>query len=157
MAETVRQKIIKNEFIRFVFSAGIGFLVDQIAYYLLYHFYFTNKSYKVINATITNYAISFSISYVLGVITNFTITHFFVFSESKLAPYKQFFRFGSVAVIGYFANLALIEILIKTMAVTPPLARPIAALSLFIASYFVHKVFSFSLSLRHHAVQSHHK
>jgi hypothetical protein len=33
----------------------------------------------------------------------------------------------------------------------PPLARATAALSLFFVSYFVHKLFSFSLSLRHHA------
>jgi hypothetical protein len=33
----------------------------------------------------------------------------------------------------------------------PPVARVTAALSLFFASFFVHKIFSFSLSLRHHA------
>jgi hypothetical protein len=35
------------------------------------------------------------------------------------------------------------------MHMYPPVARITAALSLFFASYFVHKFFSFSLSLRH--------
>jgi len=88
---------------------------------------------------------------------NFLITRYLVFSESKLAPYKQFVRFVSVAFIGYFANLMVIEFLVKKLGVYPTYARPAAALSLFFASYFVHRVFSFSLSLRHHAVQSDHK
>jgi putative flippase GtrA len=77
-----------------------------------------------------------------------------VFSESKLAPYKQFVRFVSVAIIGFFANLVVIKIFIQEFGMYPPLARIVAALSLFFASFFVHKLFSFSLSLRHHAVQS---
>jgi putative flippase GtrA len=110
-----------------------------------------------LNAAVSNYAISFSISYIMGVTVNFLITRYFVFSESKLAPYKQFIRFISVATIGYFANLFLIVLMVKKLGIYPTYARPAAALSLFFASYFVHKLFSFSLSLRHHAVQSHHK
>ena len=157
MVENIPHKIIGNQIVKFVLSAGAGFLVDQLAFNLLYHFFFTQKSYRVLNASVSNYAISFSISYIMGVVVNFLITHFFVFSESRLTPYKQFVRFASVAVIGYFANLGLIELLVKTMDFSPPIARPLAALSLFFASYFVHKLFSFSLSLRHHAVQSNHR
>ena len=75
-----------------------------------------------------------------------------VFSESKSSPLKQFTRFSSVAIIGFFANLGVLEIMIQLLHIYPPLARILAALSLFCAGYFVHKFFSFSLSLRHHAV-----
>lgn len=154
MASKLLRKISKNEIARFVFSAGAGFSVDMSAFYVFYHYLFVNITYQIFNATISNYAISFSISYLMGVVVNFLITRYFVFSESKLAPYKQFLRFVSVAFIGYFANLMVIELLVKKLGVYPTFARPAAALSLFFASYFVHKLFSFSLSLRHHAVQS---
>jgi putative flippase GtrA len=147
-------KIIKNQVVRFIFSAGAGFLVDQLAFNLFFHYLFRNKTYQIHGFTISNYAISFSISYFMGVVVNFLITRYVVFSDSKLAPYKQFVRFVSVAILGYFANLLVIELLIKGLGVYPTYARPLAALSLFFASFFVHKLFSFSLSLRHHAVQS---
>jgi putative flippase GtrA len=157
MAKNGAKKLIDNQIVRFVLSAGAGFAVDMLAFSLFFHFLFKNKSYHIINAVVSNYAISFSISYIMGVTVNFLITRYFVFSESKLAPYKQFVRFVSVAIIGYFANLFLIILMVKKLGVYPTYARPAAALSLFFASYFVHRIFSFSLSLRHHAVQSNSK
>jgi len=142
---------------RFVLSAGAGFLVDMSSYSLLYHNLLTQKVYKILNAQVSNYALSFTISFFLGVLVNFLMTKYVVFSESKLAPFKQFIRFSSVAVIGYFANLSVIEFLVKDLNMNPLIARPAAALSLFFASFFIHKVFSFSLSLRHHAIQSDNK
>jgi putative flippase GtrA len=144
-------KILKNQVLRFVFSAGVGFLVDISAFYLLYHNLLVQHTYHIIFFTVRNYTLSFSISFFLGVLTNFLITRYFVFSESKLPPHKQFFRFISVAVIGYFANLAVLKIFIQALHIDPIVARPAAALSLFFLSFFIHKFFSFSLSLRHHA------
>jgi len=154
MAKKLLHKISRNEIARFVFSAGSGFLVDMSAFYVFYHFLFISKTYQIFNAAVSNYAISFSISFFMGVTVNFLLTRYVVFTESKLSPYKQFIRFISVATIGYFANLIVIELLVKKVGMQPPIARPVAALSLFFASYFVHKVFSFSLSLRHYAVRA---
>jgi hypothetical protein len=78
------------------------------------------------------------------------MTRYLVFNESKLSPTKQFIRFATVAFIGFFANLGVLKVLIQSLDIYPPYARIGAALSLFVASYFVHKVFSFSLSLRQH-------
>lgn len=144
-------KLLKNQVVRFVFSAGLGFLVDISAFYLFYHNLLTEKTYHIIFVTVRNYTLSFSISFFLGVLVNFLITRYFVFSESKLPPYKQFFRFVSVAFVGYFANLAVLKLFIQSLLMDPIVARPSAALSLFFLSFFVHKFFSFSLSLRHHA------
>ena len=157
MVKQIPRKIIENQVVRFVLSAGAGFLVDISAFYLFYHNLLTQKTYLIFNATIRNSTISLALSFFLGVMVNFLITRYLVFTESKLAPYKQFVRFCSVAFIGFFANLGVIKILIQDFGMYPPIARIVAALSLFFASYFLHKLFSFSLSLRHHAVQSHHK
>jgi len=42
-------KILKNQVVRFVLSAGAGFLVDISAYYLFYHNLLTQKTYHVFN------------------------------------------------------------------------------------------------------------
>lgn len=148
---TLGSKLLKNQVIRFVFSAGIGFLVDVSAFYLFYHNLLVQKTYHVIFFTVRNSTLSLAISFFLGVVVNFLITRYFVFSESKSSPAKQFFRFVLVAVIGFFANLAVLKFFIEDLHFYPPVARPAAALSLFFLSFFVHKFFSFSLSLRHHA------
>jgi putative flippase GtrA len=145
----LNHKLLKNQVFRFVLSAGMGFLVDVSAFYLFYHNLLTQHSYKILGVSLRNSTVSLAISFFLGVVVNFLITRYFVFRDSKSKPSKQFIRFVLVAIIGFFANLAAVKILIQVFGLYPPVARPIAALSLFFASYFIHKVFSFSLSLRH--------
>src|ERR1700743_2423752 len=125
---TLGQKLLKNQVIRFIFSAGIGFLVDIVSFPLLYHNLFIEKKYRVLSYNIDHYALSFTISFSLGVIVNFLISRYFVFSESKSSPFKQFFRFIAVAFIGYFANLGILEVFINDVHMNPLFARPAAAL-----------------------------
>jgi hypothetical protein len=40
MVKQIPQKIIENQVVRFVLSAGAGFLVDISAFYLFYHILF---------------------------------------------------------------------------------------------------------------------
>src|SRR5476651_796294 len=141
--------IQKNQLARFVLSAGVGFLVDISIFYLLYHNILTQKRYHIFGFEFKNSTVSLAISYCLGVIVNFLITKYLVFAESKTSSGQQFFRFVSVAIIGFFANLGVIDLLIHYFNMYPPLARPAAMLSLFFASFFIHKFFSFSLSMRH--------
>lgn len=146
------EKILKNQVFRFIVSAGSGFLVDVGVFSLLFKNLLVQPTYHVLWFTMRNYTLSFSISFFLGVMVNFLITRYFVFTESTLKPHKQFFRFFSVAIIGYFANWAVLKLFIQSLHVDPLIARPSAALSLFFLSFFVHKFFSFSLSLRHYAL-----
>ena len=141
--KTLGKKLLNNQVLRFILSAGVGFLVDISAFYLFYHNLLVQKTYVIFSFVVRNSTLSLSIS--------FLITRYFVFAESKSSSSKQFIRFISVATIGFFANLGVLELFIKKFHMYPPVARITAALSLFFASYFVHKAFSFSLSLRHHA------
>jgi putative flippase GtrA len=152
MGKKLWYKLEKNQLARFVLSAGMGFLVDISIFYLLYHNVLIQKRYHFFNTEVKNSTLSLAISYCLGVVVNFLITKYLVFSESTSSSRKQFMRFASVAIIGFFANLAMIDILIHYFNMYPPLARPAAMLSLFFASYFIHKFFSFSLAMRHQHV-----
>jgi putative flippase GtrA len=147
-------KLLDNQIVRFVLSAGLGFLVDVSAFYLFYHNLLVQKTYHFGSFTVRNSTLSLAISFLLGVIVNFLVTRVFVFNESKSSASKQFFRFVSVAIIGFFANLAILKFFIQGLQIYPPVARPLAALSLFFASYFVHKFFSFSISSKHHELES---
>jgi len=150
MANKFWHKIARNQVARFVISAGMGFLVDVTVFYLLYHNLLIQKKYHFFNSDFRNSTVSLTISYGMGVVVNFLITKYLVFTDSQTSAAKQFFRFATVAIIGFFANLGMISVFIHFFNMYPPVARPLAALSLFVASYFVHKFFSFSLAPRHH-------
>jgi putative flippase GtrA len=149
MGNKTWDSIQKNQFARFILSAGVGFLVDISVFYLLYHNLLSQKRYQLLNADLKNSTLSLAISYVLGVIVNFLMAKYVVFTNSRSKSYQQFFRFLTVAIIGFFANLGMIDLFIHYFNMYPPLARPLAMLSLFFASFFIHKFFSFSLSMRH--------
>ena len=149
VSQVLQHRLVKNQVFRFVFSAVIGFLVDISAFYLFYHNLLSQHTYQIFSFTVRNSSLSLAISFFLGVVVNFLITKYLVFHESRSKSSKQFVRFISVAIIGFFANLTVVKLLIQEMGIYPPYARVMAALSLFFASYFIHKMFSFSLSLRH--------
>src|SRR5437762_7561982 len=118
--EVLEHKLVKNQVFRFIFSAGIGFLVDISVFYLLYHNLLSQHSYQMFSVTVRNSSLSLAISFFLGVLVNFLITKFLVFNESQSRSSKQFIRFISVAIIGFFANLAVVKFLIQEMGVYPP-------------------------------------
>lgn len=142
------KRISQNKFVRFLLSAGSGFLVDVLAFNVLEEYVFTDKNYRILGHNTSNIALTLIVSFTLGVMVNFLITRYLVFNESKLPFAQQFMRFGLVAFVGYFANLEALKLFIKYLYFDPTVARITAALSLFFASFFIHKVFSFNISLR---------
>ena len=144
----LNHKLLKNQVFRFLLSAGTGALVDVSAFHLFSHYIFEKKEYQIFSYTFSYYTLSLAVSFFMGVIVNFLITRYIVFYASKSRPSKQFLRFIAVAIVGYFANWAIVKLLITKFHINPDIARAAAISSLFFASYFIHKVFSFSLSLR---------
>jgi putative flippase GtrA len=153
---TFGKKLLKNEVVRFILSAGMGFLVDISLFYVLDK-YLPKKIFLVFSFKVPIYDLILFVSFFIGVVVNFLMTRYFVFTQSATSPSKQFFRFISVAILGYFANLGVLTIFVNVLKMSHPEARITAALSLFFASFFVHKLFSFSLSLRHHSPGKHPK
>ncbi|MFD2146892.1 GtrA family protein [Mucilaginibacter antarcticus] len=149
MAKSLKQKIYKNQVARFIFSAGSGALVDVLVFRVMHFYVLTSRSYRIFSFPLSNYTLSLTISFFCGVVVNFLITRYLVFSESKSKSSKQFFRFMLVPIVGYFTSLILIEIFIQNVGMAPDIARISTLGSLFFASFFVHKFFSFSLSLKH--------
>jgi putative flippase GtrA len=147
-----KSKSVKKEVLRFILSAGLGFGVNVGCFQLLHNYVFAKDVYRVYSYTMPNYTLSFTISFFTGVLVNFLMTRYIVFTESRSTFTKQFFRFFGVAIVGYFANRYLLVLLVKYWGLYPTLGVVLAGLTLFVASFFIHKVFSFSISLkRRHA------
>ncbi len=138
------KKLLKNEVVRFFLSTGVGFLVDALVYYFVYHYIFI-KTVKIFGLSFSRDVISLIVSYSCCIICNFLLTKYFVFSHSKLSSRNQFLRFFMVAFVGFFANLLMLRLFVRVFKIYPPLARVVGALSLGVASYFVHKFFSFNI------------
>ncbi|RYE22225.1 MAG: GtrA family protein [Sphingobacteriales bacterium] len=139
-------KLMQSRIFRFLLSAGTGFLVDVSSFYLFFNYIFTSRKYAVLMFTMGNHTLSLIVSFSLGVIVNFLMTKYIVFSESKLSPQTQFFRFATIALVGLFASMLIMDLFVKYLDVYAPVARILTALSLFTASYFIHKFFTFDLS-----------
>lgn len=145
LEETFWHKVVQSKLMRFFLSAGVGLIVDATVYFLVYNFFFHKEDLTIGGVTITGDVTSLVISFTCGVTTNFLITKYLVFTESELATYRQFLRFAIVAVVGFFANLLVLKLLVIYLQIYPPLARIIAACSLGIASYFIHRAFTFNI------------
>ncbi len=148
MAAAIRnsllKKLLKNEVVRFFLSTGVGFIVDAVVYYFVYHYIFV-KGAKIFGIGFSRDVISLFVSYGCCIICNFLLTKYFVFAHSKLSSRSQFMRFFLVAFVGFFANLLMLRLFVLVFKMYPPLARVVGALSLGIVSYFVHKFFSFNI------------
>lgn len=145
IAPAERDKVVQSKVVRFFLSAGIAFLVDVSIYFVTITFVFKNQPIIIFSKQVSAHSFCLFISYSCGVITNFLLTKYAVFSESTLASRKQFFRFVLIATIGFFANYGLLRFFVEVWHVFPTLARIISALSLGVASYFVHKLFTFKI------------
>ncbi|GAB3929215.1 GtrA family protein [Mucilaginibacter myungsuensis] len=145
------KKITRNQVVRFLLSAGLGFLADAASFTILVRHVFLSRTYLIAGFNVRNYSLAVAISFFIGVVVNFLMSRYIVFTESRIKLSKQFFRFASVAVVGFFATQFLLNFFISILYFEPSWARIVTAFSLLSASYFIHKAFSFSLSLRHHA------
>lgn len=140
------QKLINNSVVRFFLSAGVATLVDVVIYFVTINYFITGSRVKIGIYSASDHNFALCISYSCGVVVNFLLTKYAVFSESELGGVKQFRRFALIAFLGFFANYGLLRLFVEVFALYPTPSRIIAALSLGVASYYVHKLFTFKIN-----------
>ncbi|MFC5282748.1 GtrA family protein [Pedobacter alpinus] len=138
-------KIFQYKAVRFFLSAGVATLVDVVIYFITINYIFSHQRVKFLNLSASAHTFTLVISYSCGVIINFLLTKYAVFSESNVATKKQFFRFSLIAFLGFFANYGLLRFFVEILELYPTFSRIASALSLGIASYYVHKLFTFKV------------
>ncbi len=141
----INNKFFHSKVVRFFLSAGIGMVVDVFVYFIAITYFLSKERIKVFNYQVSAHEISLVVSYSCGVIANFILTKYAVFSESTVKGSKQFFRFSLIAGLGFFANYSLLRFFVEFWDVLPIIARILSALSLGFASYYIHKLFTFKV------------
>lgn len=138
-------KIQQNKFVKFFLSAGIATLIDVIAYYIIFNFILEAASVNFNGYLLSGHEFTLCISYTFGICSNFLINKYAVFTESNLKSTRQFSRFITIAFIGFFANYGLLRFFVETCGLWPTFSRICAALSLGIASFYIHREFTFKV------------
>jgi putative flippase GtrA len=144
---TAPRKAYKNKMVRYIFSGGTATGVDVGSYWLFYNFILDKSDLDFGFMMITAPIAALIISYTLGLITNFLITKYFVFSESNTRGREQFVRYLLIAAIIFVGNYFLMKILVEVIKIWPTIARIISAGTIAFMSYRLHKVFTFKVKL----------
>ncbi len=138
-------RVFSSKVIRFFLSAGIATLVDVLIYFAVINYIFHYQRVKINGYSASAHNFSLCISYSCGVVINFLLNKYAVFSESNIAGRKQFRRFALIAFLGFFANYSLLRLFVEVFGFYPTPSRIASALSLGVASYYVHKLFTFKI------------
>jgi putative flippase GtrA len=141
----------KLKIFRFAVSGGTATIVDASAYAIFVHLFGVPHA-KVAHLE-PKHLVCYSLSYLLGLLTNFLISKYYVFYESTLKFHVQFVRFFIVALIGYIANYYVLLLLTWIVpliiqlpkAIFPTFVRIMAAGSVAVGSFLMHKFFSFNI------------
>ena len=141
-------KIYHSKVFRYFIAAGLATVVDITVYFCMFNYILQKQVVPVpfIDGFVFQApTVSLFTSYSCGLVTNFTITKFFVFHESNLRTRWQFIRFAGVAFMILGLNYLLMTFLIRGMDWYPTLARTFSALSIGVLSFIIHKSFSFKV------------
>ena len=139
--------IIENKIIRYFLSAGVATGVDVTVYFLAYNFIYEKQDIHLFNlVTLSAPTGSLVLSYTCGLVTNFLITKYLVFTESDLRGIHQLARYILVAVLILVLNYFFMSFLIKILEWYPTLSRVVSALTIGLLSFVIHKFYSFRVT-----------
>lgn len=153
------RKLLRMKAVRYLFAAGTATVVDITLFAFMFNVVLQQNDILLGFINLGAPGISLAVSYSVGLVVNFTITKYFVFTQSDLKTKHQFFRFSIVALAVLFANYGFMKILIELFKYmesgnmlpqffighTPILARAVSAMCIGVLSFMIHKVFSFNV------------
>ncbi|MBK9049050.1 MAG: GtrA family protein [Bacteroidetes bacterium] len=141
------QKILDNKIVRYFFSAGLATGVDVAVYFITFNFIYQKQDVHFFRiVTLSAPTASLMFSYTCGLITNFLITKYLVFTESDLRGVHQLARYVVVALFVLAMNYFMMSFLIKVLDWYPTIARVFSALSIGVLSFVIHKFYSFKVT-----------
>jgi putative flippase GtrA len=105
--------LFDGQLLRYIIVAGLATIVDVLTFTALMHTVFKETTYK------RSDLIALSIGFSLGLITNFLLSKYYVFTYSQLGTDTQFIRFLVVALIVFGANYLLMRLLYRISRLFP--------------------------------------
>lgn len=137
--------------LRYLSVASTATLIDATIYTWLFYHVFEKKIVHVGKFAIGPHLFSISISFTIGLLTNFWLSKKVVFKGSQLNTRTQFSRFLIIASIVFVSNwfltnflvLKLTQLVATSSTWLAFVARGASALIIASISFFSHKFFSF--------------
>lgn len=141
------RRILDNKIIRYFFSAGIATGVDVFIYFIAFNFIYEKQDIHLFNLLVLSAPTgSLMLSYTCGLVTNFLITKYLVFTESDLRGIHQLVRYVLVALLILMLNYFFMSFLIKILNWYPTLSRVVSAITVGLLSFVIHKFYSFRVT-----------
>lgn len=138
---------MEHKGVRYIISGGTATGVDVVSFFIIYNYILQKSNLEFGHIHIGAHIASLCASFTLGLITNFLITKYFVFSESNIRGREQFVRYILVAAITFVGNYFMMKLLVDVFSVWPTMARLVAVGTIAILSFRLHKVFTFKVKL----------
>jgi putative flippase GtrA len=140
-------EFLQSRVFKYFIAAGVATVVDVGLYYLCFNYAFDKQPVTLLGSFVLKATtISLMISYSCGLVTNFSISKFLVFTDSDMKTTSAFFRFVMVALFVLVLNYFFMDFLIHQMMWYPTFARAVSALSIGVLSFLFHKFFTFKVS-----------
>lgn len=139
------RKIYQGQLFRYGIAAASGFMTDQLTYLLFYYVILSEKQFPLGSWIITPRAPSLIMSFSAGLVVNFSISKYYVFQNSFLRGRTQLFRFIHVTIIIFILNYMMMRFLEDQMGMESGLSRFVAAASISLLSFFLHKTYTFKV------------
>ncbi|HEX5001329.1 MAG TPA: GtrA family protein [Bacteroidia bacterium] len=140
------QKILNNKVFRYFIAAGLATVVDVVVYFITYNYILFKQDFSITDVIVVSApSISLVISFSCGLLTNFVISKYYVFTESNIRGRHQLMRYVMVALFILMLNYFCMSFLIKGLGWYPTVSRIASALSIGLLSFVIHKVFSFKV------------
>ncbi len=143
----VPKKAYNNKVVRYIFSGGTATAVDVSTFFIMYNYVLHQQAFVYEHIDIAAHILALCVSFSFGLVTNFLITKYFVFSESNIRGREQFVRYLLVALITFVGNYFMMKLLVEVFNVWPTVARLIAVAIIAFLSFRLHKVFTFKVKL----------
>ena len=145
--------LVSLRIVRYGLSAGLATVADVGVFALLIYLVLEREAYHVLGLRFNTEDWALIFSYSTGVVVHFLGSKLFVFNESSTHTRVQFTRFLVVAVVVYFANRLLLDLLITAFTdwfsaffssnLIKVGARAVAIVSVGLASFMTHKFYTF--------------
>src|ERR1051325_6181971 len=106
------KKVFQIKIIRYGMAAAIATAVDVTVYFIAFNYIFKKEDVHLLQFVVIGApTVSLVLSYSCGLITNFSISKYYVFTESDLRGHHQLMRYVMVAVLILFLNYGFMSFL----------------------------------------------
>lgn len=132
--------------VRYFFAAASATVVDVLVFWVVFNKILHQQNHDLFGMMVLKApTLALICGFSCGLITNFTITKFFVFNQSEAKTRWQLARFVLVAIIVLICNYYFMWFLTAQLHWYATISRAVSAVTIGIFSFTAHKFFSFKL------------